>query len=498
MSTPTIIGTETEFGISVKNAREQDPIAASTLVVNAYKSRNIPSISWDYAQESPLMDARGFIDESQKPVVDEDTYSVINDILINGGRYYVDHAHPEYCTPECSNARDLVKFEKAGELILDLSRLAAEQLLLDNQEIIIYKNNTDYKGHSYGSHENYLMSRKVQFNDIVDGLTPFIVTRQIITGSGKVGAENGAQDTHFQISQRADFFEKEVGLSTMVERPLINTRDEPHADSRLYRRLHVIVGDSNMSELTIYLKVGITAIVLKLIEQGVVGNGFALEDPVAAIKSISRDLKCRKELPLKDGRQLTAVEIQREYLELVDKHLPDEERTPIVEDLLKKWDSVLNGLQTDPMSLGQQLDWVIKKRLIDAYIARHDFEWTDPRVRMLDLQYHDLRPDRGLYLRLLKNGHVERILSHEEIVHAIQHPPLDTRAYFRGTCLRKFPNNIHSVSWNSIIFNGPKGLDKIMMERPHFGTQKIVGEILNKCTVDELVNHLRDNCKESC
>ena len=495
MAVPTIIGTETEFGISVKNAREQDPIAASTLVVNAYKSRNIPTISWDYAQESPLIDARGFIAEGENPPVEDGNNSVINDILVNGGRYYVDHAHPEYCTPECSNARDLVKYEKVGELILDLSRLAAEQLLLDNQEIIIYKNNTDYKGHSYGSHENYLMSRKIPFSDIVDGLTPFLVTRQIITGSGKVGAENGADETEYQISQRADFFEKEVGLSTMVERPLINTRDEPHADSKLYRRLHVIVGDSNLSEFSIYLKVGITSIVLQLIEKGVVGKQFALQDPVAVVKSVSRDLSCKNKIELKDDRKWSAIEIQQAYLELAHKHLTDEERTPIVEDVLEKWDFVLNGLKTDPMSLGQHLDWIIKKKLIDAYIARHDFKWTDPRVRMLDLQYHDLRPDKGLYARLLKNGHVERILTQEEIVHAIQHPPLDTRAYFRGTCLRKFPNDIHSVSWNSIVFNGPTGYDKIMMDRPHFGTQAIIGELLNSCTVVELVNQIRANCK---
>lgn len=493
MTVPTIIGTETEFGISVKNAREQDPVAASTLVVNAYKSRNIPTISWDYAQESPMLDARGFIAESEQQPSEDANNSVINDILINGGRYYVDHAHPEYCTPECSNARDVVKYEKAGELILDLSRLAAEQLLLDNQEIIIYKNNTDYKGHSYGSHENYLMSRKVPFPDIVNGLTPFLVTRQIITGSGKVGAENGADETEFQISQRADFFEKEVGLSTMVERPLINTRDEPHADSKLYRRLHVIVGDSNMSEFTIYLKVGITAIVLQLIEKRVIGKQFALQDPVSVIKSVSRDLSCKNVYELKDERKLSAIEIQQAYLELAHQHLSAEERTPIVEDVLEKWEFVLERLKSDPMSLGHHLDWIIKKKLIDAYVARHGFKWTDPRIRMLDLQYHDLRPDKGLYYRLQKNGHVERILTHEEIVHGIQHPPLDTRAYFRGTCLRKFPNNIHSVSWNSIVFNGSNGFDKIMMERPHFGTQAIIGELLNTCTVDELVDKIRND-----
>lgn len=494
MSVPTIIGTETEFGISVKNAREQDPIAASTLVVNAYKSRNLSSVSWDYGQESPLMDARGYMEESVNHAVDEANNNVINDILVNGGRYYVDHAHPEYCTPECSNPRDLVKYEKAGELILELSRHSAEQLLLDNQEIIIYKNNTDFKGHSYGSHENYLMSRRVPFTDIVDGLTPFFVSRQIIAGSGKVGAENGADDTNFQISQRADFFEKEVGLSTMVERPLINTRDEPHADSKKYRRLHVIVGDSNMSEYAIYLKVGITDIVLKLIEKGVVGKQFCLQNPVEAIKSVSRDLSCKNEIELKDGRKWNPIELQQEYLALAHTHLSQEERTPVIEDVLEKWDFVLTKLKMDPMSLGQHLDWIIKKRLIDAYISRHDFQWTDSHIRMLDLQYHDIRPDKGLYARLLKNGHIKRLLTHEEIVHAIQHPPLDTRAFFRGTCLRKFATEIHSASWNSIIFNGPTGFDKIMMERPHFGTQDIVGDLLNTCTVDELVNQIKADC----
>lgn len=491
------MGTETEYGISVKNAREQDPVAASTLVVNAYKNGNVASVTWDYEQESPLMDARGFMAEGEATAVDTANSGVINDILVNGGRYYVDHAHPEYCTPECTNARDLLIYEKAGEFILEVSRLTAERLLLDNQEIIIYKNNTDYKGHSYGSHENYLMSRKVPFDAIVNGLTPFLVTRIIITGSGKVGAENGAEETDYQLSQRADFFEKEVGLSTMVDRPLINTRDEPHADEKLYRRLHVIVGDSNMSEFSIYLKVGITFIIIQLIEKGVVGEQFRLKEPVAAIKQISRDLSCKNRIELADGRQWSPIQVQRAYLELAHQHLVPEERTPVVEDVLEKWGYVLDTLETDPMQLSCHLDWLIKKKLMDAYRKRHGFPWSDAHLRMLDLQYHDIRPDKGLYIRLLKNGHVERLLSHEEIVHAMHYPPVDTRAYFRGTCLRKFPNHIHSASWNSMVFKAAEGFDKIMMERPHFGTQQIVGELLSYCTAEELVKEIKGNATKT-
>ena len=486
------MGTETEYGISVKNAREQDPVAASTLVVNAYKTDRGESVTWDYEQESPLVDARGFVAEGDGPAINSIDNSVANDILLNGGRYYVDHAHPEYCTPECTNARSLLLYEKAGEFILNLSREAAEQLLLDNQEVIIYKNNTDYKGHSYGSHENYLMSREVPFDAIVNGLTPFLVTRIVITGSGKVGAENGAEETEYQLSQRADFFQKEVGLSTMVDRPLINTRDEPHADEKHYRRLHVIVGDSNMSEFSIYLKVGITAIVLQLIEKGVIGEKFRLKEPVAAIKRISRDLSCKNPIELADGRMWSPLQVQRAYLELARRHLSDR-TSPLTQDILKKWDYVLTVLEEDPMLLSRHLDWVIKKKLMDAYRKRHGFKWNDARVRMLDLQYHDIRPLKGLYLRLLKTGHVERLLTAQEIIHAVKYPPADTRAYFRGTCLRKFPNHIHSASWNSMVFKGPRGLDKIMMERPHFGTEQIVGELLDSCSVEELVQQIKAN-----
>merc|ERR1712000_697722 len=239
-----------------------------------------------------------------------------------GGRYYVDHAHPEYCTPECTTARDIVVYEKAGDLILDFSRLNAEVTLPADQEIIIYKNNTDYKGHSYGSHENYLFPRKIEFQDLVDGLIPFFVTRQIIAGGGKVGAENNADPVDFQISQRADFFETEVGLSTMVARPIINTRDEPHANDQIYRRLHVIVGDSNMSEFSISLKIGITSLVLRLIQKGVLKDQFRLMDPVSDIKRVSRDLTCRQKLNLNNGLQQSPIELQRAYLDLVRKFIP--------------------------------------------------------------------------------------------------------------------------------------------------------------------------------
>ena len=482
------MGTETEYGISVRNARDQDPVAASTLVVNIYKDRGAKAITWDYDQENPLMDARGFMSEGEADVPDHENNSLINDVLVNGGRYYVDHAHPEYCTPECTNALDLVRYEKAGEYILDLSRMAAEELLPSDQEVIIYKNNSDYKGHSYGAHENYLMSREVPFQDIVDGFTPFLVTRQIFAGSGKVGSENGADETDYQISQRADFFETEVGLSTMVARPIINTRDEPHADEKLYRRFHVIAGDSNMSEFSIFLKVGTAAIVLKLIEKGVIGDRLKLQNPVEAIKSVSRDFSCKQPLALQDGQVMSPIELQREYLTLAHKHLDAVDKDSVVQDVMAKWEFVLDCLEDDPMGLDRHLDWVIKKRLIDAYVNRHSCSRSASQVRMLDLQYHDLRPNKGLYARLLKNGRVERLVNHEEIVRAITNPPLDTRAYFRGMCLRKFPNEIHSASWNSMVFSiDGSSLDKILMDRPHFGTHEIVGELLRDCTAAELV-----------
>ncbi|MCD6507529.1 proteasome accessory factor PafA2 [Candidatus Poribacteria bacterium] len=489
MPVPKVMGVETEYGISVKGAVDRDPVTASTLVVNSYRDRERNKVLWDYDQESPTSDARGFTTDETVQNPDEESNRVINDILINGGRYYVDHAHPEYCTPECLDARELVKYDKAGEIILNISRRISEDVLGKDTRIIIHKNNSDHKGHSYGCHENYLMDRSVDFQEIVDGLTPFLVTRQIFTGSGKVGYENGSDPAVYQISQRADFFESEVGLSTMVDRPIINTRDEPHADEKRFRRLHVIVGDANMSEFTTYLKVGTTALVLTLIEMGMIKDRFKLMNPVKAIKSVSRDLNCKGRINMLKGGSWTPIQIQREYLNLAVKHL-SLTVDPIAKDILDKWEFVLDKLEEDPMQLDRHIDWVIKKRLIEAYMRRFNLDWSDHRVLMLDLQYHDVDPEKGLYYRLAKNGQVERILNPGEAFSAVTDPPESTRAYFRGMCLKKYSQQIHSVSWNSMVFelNSSSSLNKIYMQDPCRGTKELVGEILDGCkTADELI-----------
>jgi len=347
------------------------------------------------------------------------------------------------------------------------------------------------------------MDRQTPFENIVDGLMPFLVTRQIFTGSGKVGVENDGEPTEYQISQRADFFEAEVGLSTMVDRPIINTRDEPHADETLYRRLHVIVGDANMSEYAEYLKAGTTALILQLIEDDIVNTQFKLQEPVKALKDVSRDLSCKKKLKLNDGRELSAVEIQQEYLELAVKHFSILDISPVTKDILHKWEFVLAKLKEDSMQLDQQLDWVIKRHLIEAYRARHNLDWNHPKIAMLDIQYHDIRPSKGLYYRLLKNGKIERIVEQQEIIHAMSNPPTDTRAYFRGRCLRKFAKDIYSVNWNSMTFHIEKTtngssilLDRVPMNHPQRGTKAIVGELLDKCdTAAELVKAFNEASK---
>jgi proteasome accessory factor A len=417
-----------------------------------------------------------------------------NDFLRNGARLYQDTGcHPEYATPECDNPRDLVIHDKAGERIVEELLLAAEQKLRENGiycEIYIFKNNTDSVGNTYGCHENYLVQRGVNFHKLAEQLIPFFVTRQAFAGAGKVLKTR--MGNHYYISQRAQHIYQEISGATTSSRGIINTRDEPHADEEKYRRLHVIVGDSNMSEFATYLKVGTTAIVLAMVEDGFIKRDLALEDPVRAIKEISHDVACKRRVKLKRGKEFSAIEIQREYLDLALEYYQGQERSPQVADLLEKWQYVLDRLAEDPMSLHRELDWVIKRELINSYISRKGCSFDDQRVFMMDLQYHDLRRDRGLYYTLERQGYVERIVTDEEILMAIKTPPADTRAYFRGMCLQKYPDEVYGASWSSVIFDtGDLAVKRIPMTDPLRGTQKLVAEVLERSeTAAELLENI--------
>lgn len=471
MAIPKICGIETEYGISIRDASEFNPILTSSLLINAYAKPAFKRVKWDYEEENPLRDARGFERPGAEAPVEDDS-GLVNVILPNASRYYVDHAHPEYSSPECSNPRDLVIWDKAGERILEDSIKAAQAVVPDGETVHIYKNNSDGKGNSYGCHENYLMDRATPFPNIVKHLTPFFVTRQVYTGAGKVGAENGAARCDFQISQRADFFEVEVGLETTFKRPIINTRDEPHADPERYRRLHVIVGDANMSEISTYLKVGTTALMLQMIEDDFIVDDFSLKEPVKAMKAVSHDPTCRATVELSDGRNLTAVELQWEYLRLSKKYVEENGSDEITDDVLSRWERTLEILEADPMGAADQLDWVAKLSLMEAYRTRDGLEWDSPKLKLIDLQYHDVRQNKGLYYKLVKNSKMQLLVGEDEIAYAVDHPPTDTRAYFRGECLRRFSDKIAAASWDALIFDlGDEPLRKVPTLEPTRGTK---------------------------
>ncbi len=311
---------------------------------------------------------------------------------------------------------------------------------------------------------------------------PLTVQKILINsnGSGKVGAEHGQAACDFQISQRADFFEEEVGLETTLKRPIVNTRDEPHADPGKYRRLHVIVGDANMSEVSTYLKVGITSLVLAMIE-GSDPPELAVLNPVGAIHAVSHDPTCRKLLQLTDGTRATPVEIQWEYHDRVRKYLheADIQLDAVYDDVLDRWESVLTALEADPMQLDGVLDWPTKLGLLESYRHKNELDWSSPRLKLIDLQYHDVDPRRSIAHKLMDSGRLERILGEAEIEEAAVTPPADTRAWFRGRCLERFPNSIVAANWDSIVFDvGEDSLRRVPMLEPRRGTKEIVGDLL--------------------
>jgi proteasome accessory factor A len=370
--------------------------------------------------------------------------------------------------------------------------MIANQKIPPGEEIIIYKNNSDRKGNSYGYHENYLMDRKTPFELIVTYLTPFLISRQIFTGAGKVGFENDSEPVDYQISQRADFFETEIGLDTMVKRPIINTRDEPHADREKYRRLHVIVGDATMSEITTYLKIGVTILILKMIEDKFIDKELTLRNPIKALRDISHDVTCKKKVLLDNGKRFTAIQIQKEYLELAKKYCAQGEKDPLTEDILVRWESILTRLEEEPEQLNREIDWVIKRYLITNYMRSRGCNWTDSKVEMMDLQYHDIRPEKGLYYLLQKQGGVERILTDEEIAGAVQNPPTDTRAYFRGSCLQKYRSEVFGVSWSALSFSVDEvSIKRVLMSEPAKGSKAHVQDLIERsATAKDLLKNL--------
>ena len=478
MATPKYVGTETEFGITVTGPTEVNPVLASSMVVGAYRLPD--DISWDHTDEHPLRDARGYeVPDAHEPPTD-DELGLANTVLTNGARFYVDHAHPEYSSPECSNARDLVIWDKAGERILEDAARRAEVTLPEGSRVLIHKNNTDGKGAAYGTHENYLVPRDVPFGKLTRQLLPFFVSRPIYTGAGRLGSELD-ENVAFQLTQRADFFEVDIGLETTLKRPLMNTRDEPHADPERYRRLHVINGDANLCEVATFAKVGTMLVVLDLIEDDALGEVPVLARPVEAFHTVSHDLDCSVPLLLEDGRRMTALEIQGFYLEAAKRYHKDRDLAPVTADVLARWEALLTTAEDDPRALAGQVDWATKLDLVEHYRDRHGLDWDHDRLKMVDLQYHDVRRDKGLYQRLASRGRVERLVAESEITHAIDHPPEDTRAWFRGECLRRFRGQIVAAGWDALIFDtGADALQRVPMMEPGRGTREHVGRLLEE------------------
>lgn len=457
-----IFGIETEYGIVVEGLGASDWIAESIAVVRSHEGAMVGG--WNYRGEDPRRDMRGYTVSALSQNPDDAQFDTPHNsssgtgkmsreeersdrVLANGARLYNDHGHPEYATPECRTLLDLVAHDKAGERILH--RAAQRRAKTKGVPVSIYKNNTDFHGSSYGTHEGYLTRRDVPTDALIAALLPFFATRQIYAGAGKVGVENesGAKPL-YQLSQRADYFNVEASVDTLHNRPLVNTRDEPHSTPSKYRRLHVICGDANMSEYATALKVGTTALVLTLLEDGLRPT-IKLENPVLAVKQVSRDLTLKKELDRTSGYPLTATAVQRIYQQEAENRLRGTSEE--TDWILNEWDTVLTALETDPMTLADRLDWVAKYRLLNEFREAEGMNWGDPYLQSLDLAYHDIDPEAGLYNGLEQSGEMRRLVSDARIEAATTCAP-DTRAYLRGLFVQRFGSAVKSIGWNGVAF----------------------------------------------
>ena len=498
MAIVKVSGIETEYGILVRGT-ESNPVLASSLLINAYVEANSPEAhhdvpSWNFDDERPDVDARGFSLESAMPPAVE--MHLVNAVLTNGARYYVDHAHPEISTPECASAWESLIYDCAGEEIIRQSMAAVNRTLPNGVEMLLYKNNSDGKGNSYGCHENFLVAREVPFGRIVSQITPHFVTRQVFAGAGKVGSEMlgvSADQVPFQLSQRADFFEEEVGLETTLKRPIVNTRDEPHCDPQKYRRLHVIVGDANMSQVATFLKVGTTSLILSLIEDDVLGSDLTLAHPVSAIRQVSYDPTLQQTLLMANGSRMTAMEIQWALLDKSVNYVNSVGYESVGGEVIGQriidlWEEALTGLERDPDSVADMVDWIAKKRIVDGMQSRHGLSNGDSRLRAIDLQYHDMRADKCLASR----AGLRTLVEASQVERAIRHAPDTTRAYFRGQCLERWPDQVVSANWDCLVLDVGRGpLRRVPMMEPLRGTKDLVGQICSESdTLLELLDRL--------
>lgn len=493
------MGLENEYGISSK--LNTDPITLSNRIVLAYAKHVYPdsNIRWDYDVENPLRDARGFdmsrADADPSQLTDEGQ-AIPNLVLPNGARFYVDHAHPEYSAPEVLNPMDITKWDLAGEQIMKIA-VAIDGKDYPDDQIRVFKNNVDNKGSSYGTHENYQMHRTTQFSKIVAGLTPHFITRQIFCGAGRIGIGQKSEKVGFQISQRADYIEAHVGLETTMRRPIINTRDEPHADPKISRRLHVIIGDANMSDFANILKVGSTALVLSMIEDDFVDfEEVDLLNPVGVVKEISHDIDIRNIYLTNSGKKYSAIDIQEWYLEKSKLYLSQQGFDNNSRQVIDFWEQALNGLRNNKEELASRIDWIAKLALINRYQEKDGLTLNDDVIKSIDFKYSEITSDEGIAQVLRRSNFLKTYVDSSEVNKAISEPPTDTRAWFRGQATSKFSKSVAAASWDSLIFDIDKNepLFRISTTDPLKGTKALTGEmVIQSDTALDLVNSIREN-----
>lgn len=492
-----LIGIETEYGLYVEGRNVSDQMGDA---VNFLRSCPFPAVrKWDYRLEDPRRDMRGFrveqltVDphdaqiERAHPLPISEQEARADHVLTNGARFYNDHAHPEYATPECLRLLDLIAHDKAGERILLATTRAFHQKT--GLTAHLYKNNSDHHGSSYGCHESYLLKREVPFDALALAMVPFLTTRLLYAGAGKVGVEvNPHPAVPYQISQRADFYMEVMNVETLYKRPIFNTRDEPHALPKNYRRLHIICGDANMSEYATALKVGTTALVLDLVEADWLPD-VVLPDPVRTAQRLSRDPD-GKWLIETDAGIISAIDVQRHYLQSTQNYFAG--RDAETDWILKEWETVLNALEDEPETLADRLDWIAKRQLLQLYLESEGFTWDNPALFALDLAYHDIDPERGLYHALIEQGAMRTLVSEEAIEQAIRKPPEDTRAWIRGLCVERFAEQIESLNWEQIVLRSEAQSVRLHLSRLVGNLKPINRRLTEVGTITEFVQTIQE------